>query len=275
LRSPPDKPKAPEPGSYPLEPEAAKKARKTPAKAPVRGGSSTPAAKTHGRGRLARHSAKGKGVKDPQKRKAGGTRRKAPKPPAERWGLVRVKVGAERYAKMHIERQGMRAFYPRIAERPGKLQAMFPGYVFVVIETRWYFLKSTYGVVSVLTTGGEPSRVPPRLIRQLIRDQGQQGYIETRPEPPKRRALKAGDPVIMTDGTFKSLKAEYISGRPGDRVRVLLEFMGKAQRVDLPAESVAFDHDAPSNPGPIKAKPGAVARKQSAKPALPLDPKKA
>lgn len=267
MPSPADKPKRPARGTYPQETKAPRKGRKRPPEGLGGGGSSGGPAKTN----VAPVSGPGhpilRPIPRPRKPAAKGTRRKAPKVPDERWGLVRVKVGQERYAKFNIERQGMTAFYPRIIDKPGRPTALFPGYMFVLIEDRWHFLRSTYGVVGIVPgTGGEPARVPPKLMRQLKRDQGKLGYIDARPPlPPKPKPLKPGDPVMVTDGTFKTLRAEYISPRPGDRVRVLLEFMGKAQRVDLPADAVRIDHDAPSKPGPTKAKPGAVARKQSGK----------
>lgn len=148
----------------------------------------------------------------------------------EGWGLVRTKQGQERSALLNVQNQGAEAWLPRVRYAPGRLQPLFPNYLFVRVPPQWHFLKSTIGVASVLTHGGKPALVPRRVMRDLMRDQGREGFVDLCEDA---KPLQSGDGVQVTRTAFVKQKGVYIAPAPGERVRVLLKFMGVDVEVEL------------------------------------------
>lgn len=169
-------------------------------------------------------------------------RAKGPRQPDYRWGLVRTKPGHEAIAQLNVERQGLKTFLPK-AREPGRaaLSPLFPGYLFVLIGDRWSFLKGTRGVVHLLMDGQHPARVPREVVQRLKAEQGKQGYIDLR----DASDLQPGDVVRVERGTFVSGKAVYISTAPHDRVRLLIDFMGKKVRVEADRADIRQAGDKP------------------------------
>lgn len=152
--------------------------------------------------------------------------------PVAGWGLVVTKQGQERLAMLNLERQGVRCLLPLVRESKGviRLKPLFPGYLFVQPPPQWAFMRSTIGVRSVITYGDKPGLIPRNVMRELMRSLNDEGYINLVDEPtppPPSRSLKKGEGVTITQGVFKSHAAVYKALAPGDRIRVVLEFMGQ------------------------------------------------
>ena len=45
--------------------------------------------------------------------------------------------------------------------------ALFPGYIFVLIELQWHAIRRTPYVVRLIMNGDQPARVPDRIIEEL------------------------------------------------------------------------------------------------------------
>jgi transcriptional antiterminator RfaH len=81
--------------------------------------------------------------------------------------------------------------------------------------------------------GERPARVPDSVIDE-IQARERNGAIE----PPKPRGLRAGDPVRVTRGPLADLHGLYEGQRPHERVLILLQLLGGAQRVELGAGDI-------------------------------------
>lgn len=160
--------------------------------------------------------------------KAKTTARKPPKPRSRRiraalptWLLVRTKGRQERYARLNAEKQGFTVYVPRWAPKGrGKLEAMFPGYIFVEIQPgqSWAPLRSTYGILDVVAV------CPLRYLTDLWALHDDEGIIR----PPEQAQLSPGDKVQEVNGAFKNHVSVYIGAGPGERVVLLMSFMGKS-----------------------------------------------
>jgi transcriptional antiterminator RfaH len=107
------------------------------------------------------------------------------------------------------------------------LSALFPGYAFVFIALQWHAARWCPGVVRLVMDGAQPAKVPDDVIKE-IHDRERNGAVEL-----PRRVLKRGDRVRILAGPFSGHLAIYAGMAAHERVAVLLEMLGRQQRVTL------------------------------------------
>jgi transcription antitermination factor NusG len=157
---------------------------------------------------------------------------KTPRVKVPYWCIVRVPIGKERFARQNVERDGGRVFYPRV-QQPGRmvLTPLLPGYFFVLIDGDWGYLRTCPGIIQILTNqSGRPSKMDPEAMEALIAAQGDEGYIDLSPpiyEP------KEGEQIKVMSGLFKDHLARYVGLTAENRVRAIIDFLGKPQELTL------------------------------------------
>lgn len=146
------------------------------------------------------------------------------------WIVVRTKSLNEYRAKTNVERQGAESYLPVCRNQlSGRKEVMFPGYLFVLCEQGWSWLRNTYGVLSVvLTAGGAPAYMPMAELDALRAREDESGFIPLQP------LFLKNDPVRITDGPFGGCIGLY-QGRASSRVEVLLELLGRSTSVKVPS----------------------------------------
>lgn len=170
--------------------------------------------------------------------------KRAPRKPAQYWALVRTKTNQENYARRNAEKQGYTVILPRWQPKlRGRLEAYFPGYMFVLIEAGQGHsaLRSTYGVIDALI-----GRVPIREIKRLRAMEDDEGIIRT-PEQVavilqalrNGRTLIKGETVKFTTGAYKDQSAVYKDVKPGGRIKLLFNFMGHDVAMEAERRDVA------------------------------------
>lgn len=181
--------------------------------------------------------------------------------PVRGWGVALIKTGQDRTAKANLEAQGVRCFMPKVrhAGRSGRLEPLFPGYLFFQVpKAAWGFVRNTRGVRDVIWAGDRPGLVRPEAMRALLKALNDEDFIDMRPEPPPKLAsepLSPGESVQITMGVFKNFAAVYKALAPADRIRVVTDFMGQATEIELDRHAIVRN---PGGQGPA----GAVATKQ-------------
>jgi transcriptional antiterminator RfaH len=130
------------------------------------------------------------------------------------WFCVRSKPKAEHIAAKHLEEAAFEVFLPRIRfqrlTRRGRVwftEALFPGYLFSRFDRGLSFRQvcATNGVTTVVIAPG----------------------------------LEPGDEVTIAAGPFQGLLAVVNQVMPApQRVRVLLEFLGRQTSVEVSSETV-------------------------------------
>jgi len=156
------------------------------------------------------------------------------------WYVAFCKPAQEQVAQINAQNQGFDTYLPMLTKQQvnrGKLsviaQAMFPRYLFLrpsSDEQSVASLKSTRGIVKLVQFGFELGIAPDELI-ELLREVEASAHKDG-PE----MLFQQGDRVNVIDGPFKGFVAKVLS-KPSERVRLLLEFLGKSQQVSLPPES--------------------------------------
>jgi len=155
--------------------------------------------------------------------------------PASRaqWYVVQSQPHAEAKAAAHLIRQAFEIYLPRYlkrrrhARRIENVQVpLFPRYLFVRIDTttqRWRCIHSTVGVSRLVCNGEAPTPVSDQVIASLRAREGADGLVRLEP----RRRFAPGERVRILDGVLASCLGLYDGMADADRVRVLLDLLGR------------------------------------------------
>lgn len=161
---------------------------------------------------------------------------------APAWYCVRSQLKHEHIAAQRLKQlPEVQVFCPRVrfqrATRRGKVwftEAMFPNYLFArfpLSELR--LIKATQGVAGVVHFGSYFAPVPDVIVAEL-RDRLDDSDLKVFPD-----AVQPGDEVVIADGTFMGITAVVQRLLPAkDRVRVLLEFLGRTVETELASASL-------------------------------------
>ncbi|MFB9867427.1 transcription/translation regulatory transformer protein RfaH [Vreelandella sulfidaeris] len=157
------------------------------------------------------------------------------------WYVIQCKGGESFRAAEHLTNQGYEVFHPVLKikrKRQGKLtmvtEPLFPYYLFILLDqvaSDWRPIRSTRGVLRLLTFGNKPVATPSALIDTLHAQPHQQDEIHT--------YFSAGEKVTITDGPFKDLEAIFTRCKGEERAIVLLNVLNRPQHLDIPLETLS------------------------------------
>lgn len=156
------------------------------------------------------------------------------------WIVAVSKPNQEAIAGVHLQRQGFNFYYPRYLHRKNfnekpTIRPLFPRYVFVEIEQMWRSLTGTRGISYILLGEDSPQTLPDPVIAGLKAREDTKGLYQLA-EPPK---FLKGERVKATEGPFQGLPLFYEGMTSHDRVRVLVEMLGRKCPVILDEEILA------------------------------------
>ena len=162
------------------------------------------------------------------------------------WYCLNSQPKHEYIAAAHLRKQaGVEVFAPMVRYQSlrGKrkvwsTEAMFPGYLFARFDfqTRFREIRSSHGIRGIVHFGELFPPVPDELLAQLREAIGEQevAVVATVPAP--------GSEVTIVDGTLSGMRLMVTQYFPAkERVRVLLEMLGRGVEIELPSSSVATD----------------------------------
>tara|TARA_B100001059_G_scaffold108472_1_gene108242 strand:- start:2 stop:508 length:507 start_codon:yes stop_codon:yes gene_type:complete len=151
------------------------------------------------------------------------------------WYAVATKARDEAVARANLERQDYQVFLPTIRlkkRRRGRwaslTEPLFPGYLFVSLVLGADDpapIRSTVGCIGLVRFGQTHIPVPSSLIAAL---QGTSDGAIDAPLP-----FNHGDKVRLIAGPFAGIEAVFDMPRGQDRAQVLLELLGKVQRLTV------------------------------------------
>lgn len=154
-----------------------------------------------------------------------------------RWYVVQTQPHGETKAVGHLKRQGFETYLPRYLKRRRHARRieiveapLFPRYLFVRIDVsaqRWRCIHSTVGVSRLVCNGEEPTPVGDPVISALREREGTDGLVRLEP----RRRFAPGEQVRILDGALASCLGLYEGMADADRVKVLLDLLGRKVRV--------------------------------------------
>lgn len=159
------------------------------------------------------------------------------------WFCLKSQPKHEHIAAAHLRQiQGIEVLCPRIRYRKDTArgpawfnEALFPGYLFARfdLQTQHNLVRYTHGVSSLVTFGGRYPFIESQTI-EFLRGADKQGELHVIPEQ-----FASGDEVRIVDGAFRGLEALVTQVLPArDRIRVLLEFLGRTTEIEMKCEQV-------------------------------------
>jgi transcriptional antiterminator RfaH len=161
------------------------------------------------------------------------------------WYVVQTHTNSEAKAAEHLRRQGYEVYLPQMRRwrshaRRRELVArpLFPRYLFVNFDpehARWRSILSTLGVASMICHGEKPSHVPEGVVEE-IRQAERGGWFD---DVGRVSRLKIGDTVRIACGPFADLVGQLQSLTSDDRVRVLLDILGRRVMTIVKLKEVA------------------------------------
>lgn len=163
------------------------------------------------------------------------------------WYLIQSKVHHENVAHSNLQRLGVQVFYPslsRVKTFRGQLQnvkeAIFPGYLFVKMDTSTEFRKVAYarGVLRVVTFGSKPAVVSEDII-QSIHSRMHDGVVLVNPDSPLK--VKPGQIIRVQKGPFSGVDAVFEQEFSGtQRVALLLKAVAYQGRIIIDRHSIGM-----------------------------------
>ena len=164
----------------------------------------------------------------------------------ECWFAVCCKPRQELIAQENLLRQGYHVYLPRIQvrkRRRGKwvdvIEVLFPRYLFIRIDTVQHStapVRSTCGIVGIVRFGGQPAVIPDEVIEDILRREDSASGLRQDNRP----LFRAGDPVKLVEGPLSDMEGIFAQEDGRERVIVLLEMLGKANKVKVNRDWVAL-----------------------------------
>ena len=159
------------------------------------------------------------------------------------WFCLKVQPKREHLAATSLRRRfGINCVSPRLRfrklTRRGPVwfvEAMFPGYLFAkfVYSTQHRSVESANGVRGILRFGQRLATLPENTVIALQSKAGAEEVVTV------DSSLKIGQPVQLIEGAFQGLEVVVTQVLPAkERIRVLLEFLGRSMEMEVAAEKV-------------------------------------
>jgi transcription antitermination factor NusG len=152
------------------------------------------------------------------------------------WTVAQTESQREQTAAQHLERGGFEIYLPRIRHRSGKIEPLFPGYLFVQVECRWQIINATIGVLRLLTSCERPACIGDDVIAEIRSREDRSGFVRL----PRRWRPQRGNQVHIACGSFANHPAIYQGASGKDRERVLLSLLGRMVSIDVPSAYLQF-----------------------------------
>jgi transcriptional antiterminator RfaH len=159
------------------------------------------------------------------------------------WFCLKAEPKREHLAATALRRRfGIECSSPRLRfrklTRRGPVwfvEAMFPGYLFAkfVYSTQHRAVESSHGVRGIVRFGDRVATLPEDTVIALQSKAGAEEVVTV------DSSLKIGQPVQLIEGPFQGLEVIITQLLPArERIRVLLEFLGRSLEMEVPAEKV-------------------------------------
>jgi transcriptional antiterminator RfaH len=159
------------------------------------------------------------------------------------WFCLKAEPKREHLAARALRRRfGIECLSPRLRfrklTRRGPVwfvEAMFPGYLFAkfVYSTQHRAVESSHGVRGIVRFGDRVATLPEDTVIALQSKAGTEEVVTV------DSSLKIGQPVQLIEGPFQGLEVVITQLLPArERIRVLLEFLGRSLEMEVPAEKV-------------------------------------
>ena len=162
----------------------------------------------------------------------------------ERWFAVCCKPRQELVAQENLVRQGFHVYLPRIQIKKRHrghwldvIEVLFPRYIFIrtdPVKNSLAPVRSTRGVVGLVRFGGQPAMVADEVMDALLKREDSVTSLHRDSRP----LFNIGEPVRLVEGPLAGMEGVFVQEDGEKRVVVLLEMLGKANKVRVDRDLV-------------------------------------
>lgn len=152
------------------------------------------------------------------------------------WIVAMTKPNHEAIAVVNLNRQGFVNYVPRYSTKQAKvnvIRPLFPRYIFIWIDQLWSSILGTRGISRVLLGDNGPATIADSVIKEL-RSREYHGLVQLT-APPK---FTPGEEVKAQEGPFTGHLMIYEGQSHNDRVKVLINLLGRAVRIEIPEKNL-------------------------------------
>ena len=165
-----------------------------------------------------------------------------------RWYAVCCKPRQETVAEENLMRQGFEVYLPRVRitkyrrrKWANSLEALFPRYVFIRLDplrSGTATVRSTRGVVGLVRFGEHPAVIADEVIDAILqREEAGSGFIRY-----GIPSFRSGEAIKLVGGPLAGLEGVFTQQDGDARVIVLLELLGKPNRISVNRDWVTQAH---------------------------------
>jgi len=159
------------------------------------------------------------------------------------WFCLKAEPKREHLAAISLRRVfGIECLSPRLRFRKLTqrgpvwfVEAMFPGYLFARFSypTQRRAVESSHGIRGIVRFGDRLATLQEEIVAALQSKVGSDEVVTIDSSP------QIGQPVHIVEGPFQGLEVVVTQLLPArERIRVLLEFLGRSLEMEVPAEKV-------------------------------------
>lgn len=175
------------------------------------------------------------------------------------WYTLHTKPNSEFQVATTLHRRGIETYLPEFEpsdnQQPPKPKPFFPCYLFVKVdfqETGLSQVQWTPGLRRVVGFDNQPLPLPESVITFIQRQLAE--FIAAKDGP--GHSFQPGDTVRITVGPFQDMLAIFEGDVSSEkRVQILLQFLGRVSRMQLPVASLEKAENTtsqPPQPGPSR-----------------------
>ena len=146
------------------------------------------------------------------------------------WAVVQCQSRREDAVATRLHRIGYQTYLPKLKSKT-RIDALFPGYLFVQIENVFYPARWTQGVIGLRMTCDQRGL---ETIMDATRKLERGGYI-----PVSKTQFRRGQKLRVTNGALAGQIGSCVGLRGEERTLVLLELFGRLTQVELPNRDIA------------------------------------
>jgi transcription antitermination factor NusG len=139
------------------------------------------------------------------------------------WTAAVTRQHQEQRAAHHIEIQGFKYYLPLMLQRGRRTVPLFPGYIFVKVQSGWRSLLGTKGISRLFIVDEKPTRIPDRELRVLRDLENERGLVVFPPRLTPGQTVRVDDENSAWDGRLGEICSMDATGR----CRVLLSILGR------------------------------------------------
>jgi len=156
------------------------------------------------------------------------------------WYVLYTKPNAEYQVAYHLQNADVTVFFPTVRSvkpRPGYTSVpLFPSYLFFRVDMSTFdmsLIRWTPGLRYIVMFDNKPAAVPDAVINYLMHKIEEINSVGGLPSHP----FKPGDKLRIRSGPMAGLEAIFEGPMgPAERVKVLVEFLGRVTRAEVPVE---------------------------------------